>query len=226
MNNRNLQNEKLDKIGRNLLESAKIRDEAVEKIIAAPQLFNLVKARIESEKLQRKTKSSFLFPFWNWQRIGLSFGTLAILLFGTITIFVFANRDSSFQTAEIITPPIQSPNKFDELETKGLVVQNQFLAKRTTFKKAAPKPKKSTNKTNKEQIPQTNEDEERAFYPLTFTEDLETAQEDSQIIRVELPRSSLVALGVNPPKNNPVEMIKAELLVSSDGVTRGIRFIK
>jgi hypothetical protein len=43
---------------------------------------------------------------------------------------------------------------------------------------------------------------------------------------VDLPRSSLAAMGVVLPVENGPDTVKADLLISSDGVTRGVRFVK
>ena len=46
-----------------------------------------------------------------------------------------------------------------------------------------------------------------------------------QVVRVEMKRSSLFALGVNIPLENDDTVIKADLLIGRDGVTRAIRMI-
>ncbi len=64
------------------------------------------------------------------------------------------------------------------------------------------------------------------FYSLPFAGILEHSKEELQMLRVELPRSSLVALGLKPPLENEKGIIKTDLLVSSDGITRAIRLVK
>jgi len=64
------------------------------------------------------------------------------------------------------------------------------------------------------------------FYSLPFAGIFEHSKEELQMLRVELPRSSLVALGLNPPLENEKGIIKTDLLVSSDGITRAIRLVK
>ncbi|MEJ7860553.1 MAG: hypothetical protein WKF90_02835 [Pyrinomonadaceae bacterium] len=64
------------------------------------------------------------------------------------------------------------------------------------------------------------------FYSLPFAGIFEDSKEELQILRVEIPRSSLVALGLNPPIENEKGIIKTDLLVSSDGITRAIRLVK
>ncbi len=59
MNKRNLQNEELDRIGRKLLDAAKVRSDEIEQIIGSPLLVDAVKARIETERRERNLKKRF-----------------------------------------------------------------------------------------------------------------------------------------------------------------------
>lgn len=230
MNKRNLQNEKLDEIGRELLEAARIRDEEIERMISAPQLFNSVKAKIRTEKPAPKAGRMFVFPVWSRSRIGLAFGVLAILLVSVTGLIGVVTRRPSLTagvTASDVSLPA-APRKSPEFYQPNEVQSpHRDVAQRTNFKEKSLALRKSAAKTDlaKRSRPAAREEEE-AFYPLTFTGDPEDAKNDAQIIRVELPRSSLIALGVTPPTENQAENIKTELLIGSDGVTRGIRFVK
>jgi hypothetical protein len=64
------------------------------------------------------------------------------------------------------------------------------------------------------------------FYALTYAGNLGETGEDWQIIRTEISRSSLFALGVNLSIENESEKLKTDLLVGSDGIPRAIRFVK
>ncbi len=72
MNKRNLQNEELDRIGRKLLDAAKVRGDEIEQIVGSPLLFDAVKARIETERRERNLKnvsgSWANYQIWSWQR--------------------------------------------------------------------------------------------------------------------------------------------------------------
>jgi hypothetical protein len=64
------------------------------------------------------------------------------------------------------------------------------------------------------------------FSPLTFTGGLDNAQEDGKVIRIRLSRSALQALGLKPPTIHSVIGITTDLLIGSDGLPRGYRFVK
>jgi hypothetical protein len=63
------------------------------------------------------------------------------------------------------------------------------------------------------------------FYAVTYTGDAEDDDND-QIVRVELPRSSLFAMGINVPVENEVVKVKADLLIGSDGVMKAVRLVR
>ena len=62
------------------------------------------------------------------------------------------------------------------------------------------------------------------FLPVNYADGLPPRM--GSIVRVELPRSALVALGLTVPLENSSPTVKAELLLGSDGVTRGIRIVE
>jgi spore germination protein GerM len=51
------------------------------------------------------------------------------------------------------------------------------------------------------------------------------ATESGQIVRVKVPRSMLVSLGVTTNVEKPSELVNAEVIVGDDGGTRAIRFL-
>ena len=61
------------------------------------------------------------------------------------------------------------------------------------------------------------------FYALADMRPSDIA--NGRVIRVDLPRASLVALGVNIPLDSDKQMIKTDLLVGPDGVPRAIRLV-
>jgi hypothetical protein len=60
------------------------------------------------------------------------------------------------------------------------------------------------------------------FIALSYARD----PESGQIVRVKVPSSLMVSLGVVTSVEKPSQMIDAEVLVGDDGLTRAIRFIR
>jgi len=64
------------------------------------------------------------------------------------------------------------------------------------------------------------------FYALSYAGDPSETERGGRIVRVDIPRSTLFAMGVDVPLENESETVKADLLIGSDGVTRAIRVVK
>jgi len=63
------------------------------------------------------------------------------------------------------------------------------------------------------------------FLPLTSVDSLEH-MDGGQLVRVEMPRSALVSLGLPMNIERADERIKADVLIGNDGVARAIRFVR
>src|SRR5690349_18520842 len=99
MKNQSLQNEKLDRIGRELLAAARARDEEIERIVAARRLFESVRARIEAEQARRETKGFFgafgLPQIRIPQTVSVVLAVLTMLLVAAVGLTFLGKNDSS-----------------------------------------------------------------------------------------------------------------------------------
>ena len=64
-----------------------------------------------------------------------------------------------------------------------------------------------------------------AFMPLGYMSAM-NLQDGGQIVRVELPRSAMVSLGLPVNMDRLSERVKADVLVGADGLARAIRFVQ
>ncbi|MBO0860729.1 MAG: hypothetical protein J2P21_20045 [Chloracidobacterium sp.] len=62
------------------------------------------------------------------------------------------------------------------------------------------------------------------YIPLTYMADA-TAMESGMVLRVELPPSALVTMGLPAPVERTDSRVKADLIVGDDGVPRAVRFV-
>jgi len=242
MNRQDLQNKRLDEIGRELLETARVSNDELDRIAASPKLFDAVKAGIKAERRERQSKRFFgnrqSLLVWNRQK---TFAALAVLTLFALGLFVFSKRDSSPALAEKtnlpqiklpiapvkISPPIVNPEAPPEfVETKNSVPKNRAIFRKAVFKNEnAALPKQKPRRKNLLKSPPPIEPEGE-FYALAHTGIASETGENLRIVRAELSRSSLFALGVNLPIENESEKIKTDLLVGADGVAKAIRFVK
>lgn len=247
MNQRNLQNENLDRIARRLLDAARVSDENIEKIVAAPNLFDSIKNRIESEKseLHKNQFSIKLFAnplFLKWQTTAV----FALLLI-SIAAFVINSKtgNSSVTLSEQTFAPTKQNEEIQSNETQRIIpndilknpplavkinepaseirqnrvnlknLQNLVKTRKLTARKTPPKLKTIPNQI----------DSAGKFYALNYAGISADPNSEVKIVRAELSRSALFALGVNLPLENETEKIKTDLLVGDDGVARAIRFV-
>ncbi|HEX9962361.1 MAG TPA: hypothetical protein VGB00_15610 [Pyrinomonadaceae bacterium] len=245
MNRQNLQNEKLDLINRRLLDAARLSDEEIDRIAASPKLFDAVKAGIKTEQNARKSKGFFgdwrNLPVWNRQKTGAALAVLMFFALVSLGLIVFTKRDSSLTLAEQISPPqihlpsapVKIPQKTSISEdlpkiekTKNSGRENRLIFRKAVFKnESAVLPKRQPRRKNSVKR-QPESEPEGEFYALAYAGNPGEAGEDLRIIRAELSRSSLFALGVNLPIENESEKIKTDLLVGANGVAQAIRFVK
>jgi hypothetical protein len=64
------------------------------------------------------------------------------------------------------------------------------------------------------------------FYSLAVGRNWEESGEDLQIVRAEISRSELFALGINLSVENESAKVKTDLLVGADGLARAFRFVE
>jgi len=63
------------------------------------------------------------------------------------------------------------------------------------------------------------------YIPLTYLDDA-TAMESGQVVRIDVPRSSLAAFGLPVAQDRLDERVKADIIVGDDGLARAIRFVQ
>jgi hypothetical protein len=229
MKNRRTQNERMDEIGRGLLEASKIPDSEIENIAAAPHLFRSIRSRIESEKPivepDRFFKGRPDFAIWNWRLSLAAYILLAVFLGGAIAVSLVSQK---FPSPDVVENPIHTEpivtidtGHYIAPPQPGDGIQNPVLKTQTFAQKTVAK-----TKSNSTERPHGETEEVGEFYPLTYTDNADTDDDDGQIVRVELPRSSLVAMGVDVPSENGADKLKTDLLIGSDGVMKAVRFVK
>lgn len=239
MSNRHSQNENLDRIGRRLLQTAKVKGEELDRIVASPQLFEAVKARIKAEKQSRRTPQRF-FDGW----INLSFpnrqtiaGAMAILLVTAVcaAVIIFKKQETPQIVERTFDPetklPITPSERREQLaeikETEIVAVKNPTKVERVVHKVKKLKSSYRKLKPDQSKAPQSYEKQSpEVFYSLAIGGNWDADGEDLQVVRAELSRSELFALGVNLPDQEEIAKVKTDLLVGANGVPRAIRFVE
>jgi len=214
-----MQTERLDEVERNLFGASKLQDEDIEKIVASPQLFRSVLTKIEEQKGSSATTGIAFGWSWNWRLSLAAYGLLAVFLAGAILVSLNERRSPSAVKVPVHPEPDRIVKPFNDppsSEVAGTTpAKNEPVAQHALFTA-------KTKETARRRQPRVEEVSE--FYPLTGGQD--GNEDGSQLVRVDLPRSALVAMGVDVPFDNNGSKVKTDLLIGSDGVMRAVRFVK
>lgn len=241
---RKLSDEQIDKIAKNLLQNYASDDARLDEIAESPRLWWNVKSRIEAEKARRE-KSRFVI----FRPQILAFGALAIVVcFGlAILFFNFAKnsnpaaaRQNPVQktTEEIARTPSDFENVAPQTDSQNSATapkSNPVPAKipvrnvesKSSFAAKNQRGETSTkliNKPSKKEISPSIAVEETKtdFIALSYAANTESGQ----IVRMKVPISMMVSLGIKTNVEKESELVSAEVVIGDDGLARAIRFIR
>ena len=216
---RKQENKKLDEIGKALVRSGATSSRDIEKIVANPALFDSIRQRIALESAKPVTKRSFLRPGF------AGFASVALIVATALAIVVFKSR-----SPEVVVTP--TPDIPTTVETKRFTVPDRIVDAGFRPVDGRMKAERISTRSNSRAYSRPKQPAaqqaryEGDFYALSYAGDPNETERGGRIVRVDLPRSTLFAMGVDIPLENEADTIKADLLVGTDGVTRAIRVVK
>jgi hypothetical protein len=70
--------------------------------------------------------------------------------------------------------------------------------------------------------PQADSD---GFIPLPNAAGVAADEDDVNLVRVEVPRSAMIALGLDVSADGAEELVEADVMLGSDGMARAVRFL-
>lgn len=215
---RKLENKTLDEIGIALVKADVLSSRDIERVTGNPALFDLVRARVKAAPKDAPPKRAL---------VGLAAvgGFASIALVATVFSALIVFRSKPIELVRDPTPAASKnyePPKFTEPDK----IAN------TDFRRTAPAPRaeristKTEIKFNRPKSAAQQIRYEGDFYALSYAGDPNETERGGRIVRVDVSRSTLFAMGVDVPLENETDTVKADLLVGSDGVTRAIRLVK
>lgn len=231
--------EAFDKLCREIVNAAQASEEEIHAAANAPFLYQRLQAQIAAEQLPivaikplRNAKSNFVAAIdafatlWRVGRWAVAATAIALIVWGgwqmrQPTASQIAKEQptpSPFVTASI-TPEIAPMNPIRNTEERA--VQSLPI----TNKIKATKPVRNQPMRVVSRVLDDIEEAEIAteFLPLTYT--AQSDEQQRQIVRMEMPRSMLASLGV-PLANITGDRVKADVMMSDDGVALAIRLIQ
>jgi hypothetical protein len=64
------------------------------------------------------------------------------------------------------------------------------------------------------------------FIPLPNSAGVAADEDDVNLVRVEVPRSAMIALGIDVSADRAEELVEADVMLGSNGVARAVRFLE
>ncbi len=223
----------LDAIGKMLFEQTVVPERKIDEIVAKTDLFSGVLKRIADDKGQAavlRPKRVF-FP-----QYAAAFASVLVMIAAVFGTYRYIKINSSNDTDQFraakpavsqvpVEIPVAARPDFPPKEenigklSPGRASNPDTVVERTAFRSRI---RSAGNRTR-----QAGGDDEADghFYPVSYNGDLEESASGGRVIRVNMTRSALFALGVNVPIENGSETVRADLLVGADGVTRAVRIV-
>lgn len=217
MNNQ-LSDDKFDDVMRSLLNEAAIDDAAVKEIADSPTMWWGVQRRISSE---RSTKAPWP-PVNAWRRV-LMLGLPTAVAAAAIILALFVYRPVTETTQPVAYAPVSpaastiEPAEATVEPAHAIPTSQRTIIRSKRLKHSSPVVERELAAA----LPKKSAEIKTDFIALSYARD----PDSGQIVRVRVPSSMLVTLGVVGTVKEPTDMIDAEVLVGDDGLTRAIRFI-
>ena len=225
MNKRNLQPNELDRIGKTLLSHNAISEAEIENIVSSPYLYSKVRNQVLSSAAAPK------------RGVGLSrylvFGGSSLaVVFSLYAGLAFLKSDTK-QVATVEAPRVvvinssPKPDSLSQANDKPLPPVDPLIQPVNTKRRISQQAQNvSYGKPTSRPERTVPSQPDLEFYPITYTGDLNETVRGGRVVRVEMSRASLFAMGINIPLENGAEVLKADLLIGPDGVTRAVRLAK
>jgi hypothetical protein len=220
MGPRKLTNRELDELGKRLVIAGKRGDGEIERIVSNPMLYDGVLAKIAADRPVRQKRLRFA-----WKPAAAMAMTVAFLSIPLLAYLKFSQGGD--QTARRPSVPFAAPEKpsvthVEPPEPPDIEQSKPFQATvRTKPAETAP-----ASRSRKARASRSVEAEPAVFHPIGLAERAEDAAIDGRVVRVEMPRGALFAMGVDIPLENGSRSIQADLLVGADGSPRAIRLVE
>lgn len=226
MNSTKQKNKRMERAAADLIGAARLTESEIDKIASAPQLFASIRTRIAEERIAGTVTNAV--PARPSLQSAFAFAAVLIAVVSAAA-FLISRREVP-QQAAVLQPAALSLAIENPREEQKYTVSREPDREVTTTIAHPPVeraivrefvPKQPARKNGRKRPVVPAKDLE--FYALNSAA-YETR--DGRIVRVSLPRASLVALGANISLEGDGQNVTADLLVGADGVPRAIRVVQ
>lgn len=216
--------EQFELMMKTLVRDSSLTDREIDEIADSPALWWAVKRNIE----KRKALTLAPWPPAQWLRRALVFGvpTLAAAAI-VLSVFVWRSGDAvknDVAAAEPTTSPIVQTGETNGPDEAGPTVPASKTAARSIGRAVAKKVavKRASQAAGKIRATPESQEIKTEFIALSYARN----PDSGQIVRVKVPSSMMVTLGLVSTVEKPTDLIDADVVVGDDGLTRAIRFVR
>lgn len=227
--NKNFTDGQIDQLLQKMVNDAAFADTKVDEIANSPQLWWGVQRKIKADEKSASNAGSGFFR--RWLLLGAPLTVAALLVFAYF----------AFQPAEIVdhvsgtTPQISNETVTTGSEKESVedvspaitaakpvttAMKRTNLVKKTIAEKDNPRPQKF--KSTATVVKSESVEVKSEFIALSYAR----KPDSGQIVRVKVPSSMMVSLGLVASVEKPTNLVNAEILIGDDGMTHAIRFIR
>jgi hypothetical protein len=225
-----ISDEQLDALMKDLIANSAMETSRVDEIADSPAIWWQVQRRIADEKAAGQTARGSIAKFWRVLMIGVPAAAAAALLIGVFMYRPVTDKAEKAAVQPIVTTASQSRSVTVQPDVTTATATDQTIAS-IPKSGAASFSRKSRSTVNRARKPSASGPGSMAakkteirtdFIALSYARDAESGQ----IVRVKVPSSMMVTLGLVSTVEKPSNLVDAEIIVGDDGLTRAIRFIR
>jgi hypothetical protein len=218
----NTKDARIDQLCGELLRAFSVSEDEIAATASSPYGYDRVRlciAEISARRSRRRSVNGELRRLVTALLMAPRFvvlsGAAAILVLLAVALFVLLPGSPSTELAPPTTAAV-APSNQPQQKSK-----DNFEARKIS---AAPEqPRKVAHRQHRSES--RSMEIATDFLPLTFVDD-STAPQSGHLVRMKVPRSSLIAFGVPMNMDRAGELITADVLIGDDGLARAIRFVQ
>ncbi len=161
---------------------------------------------------------------WRWN---LAPATTAAILLGLAVVSIFWFRAEPIKIATKDTPVFPAPTTpvTNEAEKQSDITVPSQQQEQASLKKISAKPQRALRSKLQFEAKKMRQETATEFIPLTYATDTKALQ-NRTMMRIEVPRTTLIAMGLPLSERRTNEIIKAEVMMGDDGVAYAIRLLQ
>jgi hypothetical protein len=223
-------NDEFDRQLRQMFNDAALDDAAVSEIADSPNIWRQVRQNIDRQSQAVRSPWPPVNTILRWLVPAVSAAAVLALVFALTYVKtpdqpqpVASTVRPSVNEIEAAKPTVPQPTQ----ETAPIVAEKKghsgvIVAKQTVPARRVTQRTSLVAKAVPVKKPVVTNEVKTDFIALSYARD----PDSGQIVRVRVPISMMVSLGLVTSVKQPADLVDAEVLVGDDGLTRAIRFIR